>query len=372
MTKLLKKTTALIVLIIMTATLTITAVAMDFSVTPEYPENQRDINTGFYDLMVYPGQEQNIYITVANITDADIIVLIEAITASSAPGGHVNYSGAGAEMDVTLRHSIEDMLVFENSHELIPANSERRIAARLTAPNEAFDGAILGSISVTREITEAERQQAEEEGTMFLNQFSFIQAIRLVQSDDFENIPVDFALRNIDIELINRRAGIVANIRNPQPLLVKDASITGTIYPAGTDEVYFELTMPYAEFAPNSIFPFTIMDEGGFGIEAGDYTAVITVEHGGNRWTFEENFTIESQVAAEINEGALNLTGEERTAAPTSFWDTMPTWLLVILGIVLILVLVLIIVMIMAFLKKQQPVDIGTLLNEYEKHKANG
>lgn len=349
----------------MTAMFTLTAFAMDFTISPEFPENQRDMDNGFYDLMVYPGQVQDIYLTVRNERSHDIVVRIERINATSGSGGHINYGNRFAQMDETLLHSFEDMAVLQNEYETIAADSSIRVPIRLNIPAEPFDGAILGSIRVTREITPEEIAASNDQGGVFLNQFASFTAVRLVQSEDFANLTPDFLLREVSVETANRRASITANIRNPVPLLVRGASITGTVHNLENNQLYFEQSFSSAEFAPSSIFPLRMVDDDGYGLEAGDYRVAIAIEFEGQTWNFEEYVTIEQSLADEINKSAVNLTGKERTF---SFWDTIPTWLLIVISVIVILALVLII----SIIRKQKSIDINALLSEYEKQKASG
>ena len=51
-----------ILVFIMTVFMSTPVMAMGFSVSPQLPENQRSGVTGFFDLLVTPGQAQDIFI----------------------------------------------------------------------------------------------------------------------------------------------------------------------------------------------------------------------------------------------------------------------------------------------------------------------
>jgi len=339
MKKSIKATTILISLMLMASLLLITAAAMGFSVTPLLPENQRPNGSAFFDLIVTPGMRQDLTIMVSNSGDEEIVVLVELITASTSRNGQINYTSRG-QMDTTLKFSFEDMASIPQTHFTIPAGGDVAVPISLTIPNETFDGIVLGSIRVLREATDQEREDAGA----IVNQYAHVTAVRLVMRDDAEDmIQPDFALGSITTELVNFRASIIAHIRNTEPLLIKDATATARIYPLGSDQPVFEHTMESLDFAPNSVFPFSFVDREGYGIDPGNYTAVITLQHEDRTWEFDENFVITPDEASEVNDGAVNQN------LPEEEEEGIPMWVFIAIGIggaILIAIIVLIIVIV--------------------------
>jgi len=353
MFKVFNKITVIIVLVVMAIMLSIPAAAMDFTVKAVLPENQRSNGSTFFDLLVYPGQKQELTLEITNISEKEIVVLVETITASTNLNGEINYS-SNEEMDESLKYSFRDMVTIPESYYDIPAQSSIEVPITLTVPDEPFEGVLLGSLRVLREATQDEKDAAGA----IVNQYASVTAVRLVQSENAGDIPADFALGEINAELINYRASIVAKIRNTQPVIVKGATATATIYPKGGDQSVFEYSLETLEFAPNSVFPYSFVDREGYGIEAGDYTAVIGIEYKGKNWNFEQDFTIEPQIAQEINENAVNQYGQTRpgtetidTAAAT---DGIPLWAVIAIAVGAALMTAVIALMIM--ITKRKPV----------------
>jgi len=340
---------AFIILVLTFATYNTKASSLGFAVSPVLPENQRNNGNTFFDLLVSPGQEQDISIIINNSTDEDIIVLVETITASTNRNGDVNYTPTGQIMDETLKHALEDIATVPESHYSIPANTNLQVPINLSIPNEPFDGIILGSIRVLREATDEERAAAGS----IVNQMAFVNVVRLLQDEEAENIPADFKLGVITAELINFRAGIVANIRNTQPKLIRGASSSAKIIPKGSDEAIFERIINDLDFAPNSIFPFSLIDEAGFGIEAGEYTAIISVTYQDETWNFEEDFTIEPLAAAVANEGALNQETQQRQLVSIDEGThDIPQWAIIGMVIGALILIGIIVLIIRSFQKK--------------------
>ena len=339
MTKIIRKLTVIAIVALMAIVFKPTASAMDFQVRPNLPDNQRQNDSTFFDLLVSPGQEQDLVIEITNRSENDIVVLVETITASTSRNGQINYTSRG-ELDETLKFSFEDLVSLPQSHFEIPALSNIEVAINLKVPDEVFDGAILGSIRVLREATQEERDASG----VFYNQFASVTAVRLVHRENAEDIPVDFVLGDITAELVNYRASIIVPIRNRHPRIIKNASATARIYPRDSSQFIFEYNLESLEFAPNSIFPFSFVDNEGYGIDAGDYTAIIDVEYAGETWSFEQDFHITEAAAARVNESALNQHGQER---PTSNMTVIPMWavIAIVVGAALFIAVIVLIVM---------------------------
>jgi hypothetical protein len=324
------------VVMLSTFMLSITVTAMGFSVNTVLPENQRNNGNSFFDLIVYPGQEQDLIITIENMQDREVLMLVEVITASTSRNAEINYTSPG-QPDETQKISIADILIPSESTITVPPETIIQVPLRLKVPSEPFEGILLGSIKVTAEPTEEEMAAGG-----IINRFAHVSAVRLMQSEGAdENIPVEFLLRDVTAELTNHRVSIVARIGNPEPRIVRGFTASAEITPAGSNQVFFERQMRDAEIAPNSIFPFTLVDEAGFGIEAGDYIARLTITYDEQTWYFEEIFTVDDWWASELNEGAINLTGEERPAP--SWWRNIPIWGIIAAGGGVLVILLLVI-----------------------------
>ena len=341
MRKAIKKLTALTIIVLLAAALTIYAAAIGFSVRPVLPENQRENGNAFFDLLVHPGEQQDLIVNVSNTFDEEITVFVEVVTASTSRYGEIDYTDRGGTMDETLAYSFEDIAQVEIENITIPIEQNIDIPIKLTIPDEPFEGMILGAIRILREPTETE---IAESGAI-TNQYAFAIAVRLVQDENAENIPAEFILTGVRAELVYSRANIIATIRNPQPKIIRGAGVSANIYPINSDTAVFEYDSETFDMAPNSVFDLSFIDTERRGLTAGDYTAIIEITYGGETWNFTENFTIDEQTAEEINEGA------DLAEQPASFWDSIPLWAIIGIGAVL-LVLIAIIILIIVISRK--------------------
>jgi len=307
---------------------------MGFSVTPHFPENQQS-NSGFYDLRITPGLEQDITITVTNPTDTEIAVAVETFTVSTARGGTVDYSGARIN-DETLPHSMSELITIPEQRVVIPANSERNVTLRLSAPNESFDGILLGSLRFLREPTESELEAAGA----IINRYAHAMAIRLSMND--KELEANFALGAITSQVTNARGSIVVDVRNPVARMSRGVKAEARIFELGSNNEIFYDTLDEVDFAPNSVFPFTFVDRAGYGISAGMYRALITLEYQGQTWEFDQEFEIAPIQAATVNSAARNQNQQSPMGADSGInpliWVAAGVGILVVIVVVVLMI----------------------------------
>jgi len=301
MRKTINTITVVIILIASMITLMITASANTggFSVSPNLPDNQNPDSFGYFDLRVTPGQQQKMPITVSNNSEEEVTIRLSLFSATTNRNGIVDYTTPGRS-DETMKHSLADIASLDRDVVTIPAGESVDVMITLNVPRDGFDGIILGSVHTIKDVTDAER----EASGMIINRYSYVIAMRLQQTD----VPIgtDFLLGDVQAELVNHRAAIVADIRNPQPRLVMGVQASAQVYPAGSSDPIFTMEAISVDFAPNSIFPFSMVDQAGYGLRAGDYVAKIQLEHEGKTWEFEHEFEILPEEANTINNSAVN------------------------------------------------------------------
>jgi hypothetical protein len=346
-----KKISIITVMAAMTILFAITASAMDFNVTIEEPDNQRHPGASLFDLVVNPGQEQDLLIIISNTSQREITVSVETVTASTGRNGAINYSSAGL-MDETLQYSFEDLARPPQSHYTIPAQDSIRVPIRLNTPQEPFDGIILGSIVVLREATQEER---DESGSI-VNQFAQVIQVRLRNSEEAADIPTHFELEGIFSEPESFRVSITANLRNIQPKMLREASVSAIVYPEGSDQPIYESYVLTVDFAPNSIFQYTFIYSEGIRMDAGNYTAIITIESEGEIWELWGDFVVTPDEASIFHEGShieqVQQRPESSISDVASDFLNLPLWAYIALAVNAILLIIIIVVIIRIVTRK--------------------
>ena len=339
-----KISVSLIILLVSALALAVTAGANagSFSVNPVLPENQRPESRGYFDLIVVPGQRQELVVEVSNSSDAAATMTLSLITVTTNRNGIVDYTAPGIS-DETLKNRFTDIAKLDKESITVPPHESMNVTISLTVPQQGFDGIILGAVQALKEITDEERASAG----MIVNRYSYVLAIRLRQTDS--PIDTEFLLGDVRTELVNHRAAIVADIRNPQPRLVMGVEASAQIFQKGNDAPVFDVSAASVDFAPNSIFPFSMVDRAGYGLRPGRYVALIQLAHEGKTWEFEHEFDIEEEEAAIVNGGALN---QQAPQAPGGglgsvfSGGSIPAWMLLAAGGGAVLLVLLIIMQI--------------------------
>lgn len=309
----------------------------DFSVTLNLPENQIPGTPDFFNLRVTPGETQEIGLTINNNnTEEDIVVSLELFTAITNRNGIMDYSLAGIP-DITMLHPLADIATLGVGPEVtIPAGESLLVPITIEMPAAGFHGIILGSINVALEPSEADRAAAG----MLVNRFVQATPIRLQYSDVV--VEPDFELGEVGAGMFNHRASIIAEIRNTQSRITRGVSSSAWVYPVGSDSAIFTRVNFTTEFAPNSVFEFSLVDDAGYGVHPGDYRAVVILEHEGREWRFEQYFTIEEAEAVEINEAAVNQ-GQQRHPAAGQRGLIQNVLIICLAGVIIIILVFLVV-----------------------------
>lgn len=152
-----------------------------FSVNPVLPENQIAGQKGYYDVLMQPGQEQELSVELANGTDKDVTVNVALSNAKTNDNGVVEYSANDIPVHSSLTHPFEDLVEYQEQV-TIPAGAQQVYTFKVRMPNEEIPGVIAGGLSLQA----AEDETAEstnEQGVAVKNKFAYAIAVLLNQSE---------------------------------------------------------------------------------------------------------------------------------------------------------------------------------------------
>lgn len=344
--------TLLITLLILSA-LSVSALAdgPGFAVTPILPENQNPGASGYFNLRVSPGHKQDLLLNVTNAGTEDMQVEVGVANASTSPDGSLEYAIAGIR-DESLSYAFEDMAAVEETLLTVAPGETKEIKIALQIPQSAFDGVVAGGIWVKKL---PKTEESGQGGPSFVNVYQFAFAVVLHCTDT----PVEpaFALVNLDAQLdAAGRATVVASIRNQAPIRAKEIKVNADLYLEGMSDPLFHIEKPAAAMAPHSLWDLQFTDSAGYGIQAGNYTADITMEYEGKAWNFTQALTVEPNQALALNQEAENVTQQAAPFAAAT-QGGVPVWVLTLcaVGLLLVLVLTALLVVVVRSKKKCQP-----------------
>lgn len=278
---------------------------VDYSISANLPENQREGNATYFDLMVTPGQEQELTVNIFNSSDKEQTFILEANTAITNNNGIIDYTRPDKEQekDSTLRHAFSELVTHDETITVGP-NANKVAVFKLKVPEEPFEGLILGGFHV--------RQEAPEKVDGQINN-TYSYALGVVLREKEEDVQPEIKLNGVTPSLNNYRPQVSVNLQNTQPVNIKELTVKADIRKKGQNQVLKSAKKQGISMAPNSNFDYAIPWENQ-ALEAGKYELELTAsDQAGNEWSFNETFTITKENAEEVNKSALGLTSVDST-----------------------------------------------------------
>ena len=310
-----------------------TASQINYSISPELPDNQVAQNIGYYDLKVDPNQKQTIKFKINNYDTTDHTYMVSVNRATTDFNGIIDYSAHGVTPGNDLRYNIEDLVTYP--HEVsVSAKSSKEVSINLNAPKGNFDGVLLGGIFV--EENNQVSQAKATKGISLRNRYSYVLGLQLQQNTD----PVRPDLKFVSAYQndVNGQIAVNAVLDNDVPTLERKVSVDARVTPANSKKVVLKLSKQNMTFAPDSKFSLPIDVNNTTGpnknkrLKPGKYTVYVKVlaNDRKNSWNLKRDFTITARQANKINHKTPN--------------RSMDVW--IILGLILILVAIGVIVII--------------------------
>ncbi|QHQ63361.1 DUF3324 domain-containing protein [Anaerocolumna sedimenticola] len=310
----------------------------NFAVTTVIPDNQRDKNKTYFDLLMKPSQLQTIEIELRNDTDRDVKIKPEIHTATTNMNGVVEYGNNNIKADSTLLYKMEDIVTTKAEVE-IPAKSSCMLKLDINMPKEEFDGFLAGGITLKefKEVENTDNTNSDNAAGMSIkNEYAYVVAI-LLSENDSEIIP-ELKLNDVFPDQVNARNVISANIQNCMPMYMNQMTVEAKVTKKGDSTILYESSNEGLQMAPNSNFNYPI-PLNGEKLKGGEYTLTMTAASMGEVWTWTRDFTIERDMALALNKSDVSIK------------QTDYTWLYVAIGTGLLL---LVIVLWILILKKKK------------------
>ncbi|MGC6769021.1 DUF916 and DUF3324 domain-containing protein [Enterococcus sp. LJL128] len=314
-----KKQATLITIVFLLVALVLTSLTaeaaeneIDYSISADLPENQRAGNSTYFDLLVSPGQEQELTVNIFNSSDKEQIFLLEANTATTNNNGIIDYTQPDAKQDLdeTLSFYFSDLITHDKTI-TVPPNSNKKASFKLKVPKQPFKGMLLGGLHIKQEAPELVEGQIN-------NTYSYVLGVVLRENE--EQVKPQLKLKEITPDLKNYRPHVAATLQNTQPINIQDLDIKAVIREKGSSEPLRKSEKQGISMAPNSNFDYSISWEDQ-PLNPGMYELELTAEdQDSNRWHFKKEFTISEEKAGTLNQSALGLNSSEKDQNPLYFW----------------------------------------------------
>ena len=281
-----------------------------YSVQGVLPENQVNSNVSYFDIEMEQGQEQELEVIVYNSSDEDITVEVANNSAVTNSNGLIVYDGLpeGEELHESMIYPFSEISSIESPTIDVAAGEQETVTVKVEAPDDEFDGVILGGLYFSLEPEEGEEEE-EEENVMIQNRYSYALAVQIQETGNDNTVEPNIEMLSVDPGIINYRTGLQSEFVNTSPMIV-GLEIEGSVYEAGEEEPLYTRTEEDFTVAPNSKFKFPVMYDNQR-LEPGDYVFRANASNGEEAWEFEEEFEVTEEIADEANEEAVELAEEE-------------------------------------------------------------
>lgn len=318
----------------------VAADGMKFVVRPIMPKTQIIKNVNYYDLLLRPGQKQNVTFRLTNHTDEDVDVDVNSGQATTSDGGMVDYAAVNGNVDASLKQNMTDLLTFKTQRVHLVARKSQNVTVLVKMPDTPIDGEMAGGVRFHQVNTEA---KAKTKGFQLTNELSYVIAIVARQK---------MTLPEPNLELLGVRASqldaqniVAVNLQNNQATFMKRLEVVAKIKNQQGKTVY-HAKKNMMQMAPNSNFNFPVRLSGKAFV-AGTYTADITgyytenaqgkyVDAAGTHFKYRKHFT---KVFKITKDDATKMNKKDGLVVANSHWPLWVWLLLFLLAIILGLIL---------------------------------
>ncbi|MCL2676368.1 MAG: DUF916 and DUF3324 domain-containing protein [Streptococcaceae bacterium] len=324
-----------------------------FSVDPNIPANQAEAGSGYFNLLMNPGQKQTVTVKLTNSTNKKVTVESSISSATTNINGLVEYSKNGLKPDSSLKYNIADYAKVPAETVLQP-NTSTTVNIDVTMPSASFKGLIAGGITFKQKSSETD-QKNNDQGFAIKNEYQYV--VALLMRQDKGNLAPDLKLNTVEANQVNSRNVINANLQNPAMSYLNNMNVDAKVTGITDKSLSYSYANSAMQMAPNTNFnlpiPVSIMgaiQNGQFSkpIKAGRYHLDMTVygqkDANGKyettvnnkpvkydyKWTFGKDFEVTAQQAKDLNANDL-------TVQKDNTW----LYLLIAAGVLLLLALIL-------------------------------
>ena len=309
---------------------------MDFTAfVASFPEGQRG-DKPYIDLLMDPGQRQEVTLEVRNLSNVERVLLLEVGTATTSSSGVVSYCpDQVAQPDSTLLFPMEDLVMTPERVVLEPGET-KQLLLTIQMPELLFEGVLAGGISISPQF-DSEQDVEEVEG-MVRNFFAITIPILLRQMES--EVHPQLQLNSVTAGHRNSRNAVIINLQNIKPMFINEAVAIVQVSRTGEPNDFW--TIPWeGQIAPNSTFNLYV-PLGGYEFAGGEYQVEVEFFASNGMWNFTDSFILTEEEAQILNEEDV-----EQTEAST------PWWIFLLIGAASLVLLFAIILVVGWMLKKR-------------------
>ena len=323
-----------------------------FSFEVVRPDNQKNKEVTYFDLLMAPNQKQTVQIKLNNTSDKERKISLKLNGAKTNSNGVIEYGPNDIKDDVSLKYKFTD-IVKAPEEVVLPPKASKLVDLTISMPESSLEGYLSGGIQLQDTTDEGNKSQSEQ--GMVINKFAYLIGMLLSESDSSEMKP-DLKFNKVYPGLKNYSNSIFVNFSNFTPVYVEEMTVDVQIMKEKSDAVIYDSKKSNMRMAPNTFIDFPISLNGDKMIP-GKYRAKILVTAKNNgRWLWDESFEISDEDADKFNEQDLSLVQEKGI-----------NWRLIIGIVVGVIILFALIYLVIRFLRKKKVEKEKTVRKEQMK-----
>ncbi|MFK4935027.1 DUF916 and DUF3324 domain-containing protein [Lactococcus garvieae] len=338
-----------------------------FTVNPEMPSNQILEHQGYFDLLMKPGEKQELTIRLTNTSSETLTIESSFNTAVTNNNGLAVYTDNGKKTDSSLKYNIKDYVKIPQQT-IIPSHSEKNIVVDVQMPNDQIAGTLAGGITLKEKPLPSEKQS--KEGVGIINEYRYVIALLMQQNQ--EKVVPQLHLNKVEASQMNSRNVISMNIQNTEPTYLKDLFVSAHVEGKTGSKIKYDFEKSEMKMAPNSNFNFFIpvsiqgelkgnnskpLEPGKYHMsmaayaeesDQGQYEVIVDNQKRNYeyKWIFNRDFDISTDEVQKYNKND-----------PTINHKTSPNLLMVVGIVILIIILLLLVFMVIRERKRSATND---------------
>lgn len=274
-----------------------------YTLKAQIPSNQVDKGKTYFYLKVKPTTTQVIQVDVVNNSNRVIKLNATLNVAMTNQNGVIVYDGSlGQKFDPSLQLPITDVVKIQNPSISVNPGQIKKINLKIDMKKKSFTGIIVGGINFKEEIDESKENSKE----FVKSRYGYNIGLVLTQSNQKQLEKSDSLIfKGIRTEIYDGSKVTMISFLNEKPAILSKLNYDIIVKDIKSGKVVLESKTADMAMAPNTKMDYHL-NWGKRNVEPGKYTAVIEASSGKNKWSWQEDFEIDADVAKEVNDKSVN------------------------------------------------------------------
>ncbi|MDN3079821.1 DUF916 and DUF3324 domain-containing protein [Enterococcus faecium] len=267
----------------------------NYTVEPMIPENQQKDTQDYFDLLVSPGQKQELKIKISNKSNKVQKFNIAFNTATTNENGVIDYSNSKFTRDPSMIFDIDKYVRLKEKIIELHPHQEKYIFLEVKLPQKVFNGVMLGGINIMPIVKDKQVNGIRQ---------IFSRTIALKVRVNNESVKEQIYDGEVKLDQINYHNVAKMLIRNISPTIIENVKATGSIRSIDGKELRIDKDFSDISLAPNSNFYLPI--EFNSQLSPGKYIYEVHLVGKNNKWHFNKEFEINPEESRILNDTSVD------------------------------------------------------------------